>query len=813
MQQKEAFDDIKELSVSDTFDKLSTSAGGLTGEEAEKRLGKYGYNEITEKKVNPFLKLFSYFWGPIPWMIEIAAALSVVIQHWADFWIITALLLVNAVVGFWQEHKAENAIELLKKRLSLNAKVLRDGKWQVVPSRELVPGDIVRVRLGDIVPADIKLVEGDYVQVDESALTGESLPVEKHAVDVAYASSIIKQGEMTAVVYATAMNTYFGKTAELVEVVKTESHFQKAVIKIGDYLIVLAAFLVILIFMVAMFRHERLLETLQFALVLIVASIPVALPAVLSVTMAVGAAALARKKAIVSKLAAIEEMAGMDVLCSDKTGTMTQNRLTLAEPAPFSGYGKEEVILFGALASRVEDQDPIDIAILNSANTLPIKINKYRVTAFTPFDPVHKRTEASICDTEGNTFKVSKGAPQVILSLAANAAQIADAVNQKVLEVAEKGYRALGVARTNKDKEEEWEFVGIIPLYDPPREDSAETLRIAQVMGVQVKMVTGDHAAIAKETARLINLGTNILPATSLVDKKDSETQRLVEEADGFAEVYPAHKYCIVECLQAKNHIVGMTGDGVNDAPALKKADVGIAVESATDAARSAADIVLTLPGLSVIIDAIRESRKIFQRMNSYAIYRITETIRVLLFMTLAILIFNFYPVTALMIVLLALLNDLPIMTIAFDNVKYSAKPEKWNMRVVLGIATVLGIAGVISTFGIFYIGEEILHLTRECIQPFIYLKLSVAGHLTLFVTRTRGPFWSIRPAKILLSAVILTQMVATLIVVYGILLPPIGWTLALFVWAYALAWFIVNDYVKRAAYDIFEHREIIFHK
>ncbi len=813
MQQKEAFDDIKELSVSDTFDKLSTSAGGLTGEEAEKRLEKYGYNEITEKKVNPFLKLFSYFWGPIPWMIEIAAALSVVIQHWADFWIITALLLVNAVVGFWQEHKAENAIELLKKRLSLNAKVLRDGKWQVVPSRELVPGDIVRVRLGDIVPADIKLVEGDYVQVDESALTGESLPVEKHAVDVAYASSIIKQGEITAVVYATAMNTYFGKTAELVEVAKTESHFQKAVIKIGDYLIVLAAFLVILIFMVAMFRHERLLETLQFALVLIVASIPVALPAVLSVTMAVGAAALARKKAIVSKLAAIEEMAGMDVLCSDKTGTMTQNRLTLAEPAPFSGYSKEAVILLGALASREEDQDPIDIAILNSAKTLPIKINKYRVTAFTPFDPVHKRTEASICDTEGNTFKVSKGAPQVILSLAANAAQIADAVNQKVLEVAEKGYRALGVARTNKKKEEEWEFVGIIPLYDPPREDSAETLRIAQVMGVQVKMVTGDHAAIAKETAKLINLGTNILPATSLVDKKDSETQRLVEEADGFAEVYPEHKYCIVECLQAKNHIVGMTGDGVNDAPALKKADVGIAVESATDAARSAADIVLTLPGLSVIIDAIRESRKIFQRMNSYAIYRITETIRVLLFMTLAILIFNFYPVTALMIVLLALLNDLPIMTIAFDNVKYSAKPEKWNMWVVLGIATVLGIAGVISTFGIFYIGEEILHLTRECIQPFIYLKLSVAGHLTLFVTRTRGPFWSIRPAKILLSAVILTQMVATLIVVYGILLPPIGWTLALFVWAYALAWFIVNDYVKRAAYDIFEHREIIFHK
>jgi H+-transporting ATPase len=667
------------------------------------------------------------------------------------------------------------------------------------------------VRLGDIVPADIKLVSGDYVQVDESALTGESLPVEKHAEGVAYAGSIIQLGEMTAVVYATAMNTYFGKTAKLVEVARTESHFQKAVVKIGDYLIVLAASLVVLIFMVAMFRHESLIETLQFALVLTVAAIPFALPAVLSVTMAVGAAALAKRKAIVSKLAAIEEMAGMDVLCSDKTGTLTQNKLTLSEPVPFPDYTKEEVILLGALASREEDQDPIDIAILSDAKALQTQIDRYIVTAFTPFDPVHKKTEASIRDTEGNVFKVSKGAPQVILALAANAPQIEDAVNQRVLELAEKGYRALGVAKTNK--EGKWEFVGIIPLYDPPRVDSAETIRTAEDMGVQVKMVTGDHTAIAKETARLINLGTNILSSQSLVDKKDSESQRLVEDADGFAQVFPEHKYSIVECLQAKGHIVGMTGDGVNDAPALKKADVGIAVESATDAARSAADIVLTLPGLSVIIDAIKESRKSFQRMNNYAIYRIAETIRVLFFMTLSILVFKFYPITALMIVLLALLNDLPIIAIAYDNVKYSDSPEKWNMRVVLGIATVLGTAGVISSFGILYIGEEMLYLSSECIQSFIYLKLSVAGHLTLFVARTRGPFWSIRPAKVLLLAIISTQLIATLIVVYGIFLPPIGWKLALFVWVYALAWFIVNDYVKRAAYDVFDHSKIIFHR
>ncbi|RZN16010.1 MAG: plasma-membrane proton-efflux P-type ATPase [Methanosarcinales archaeon] len=803
--------EVKQLSVPDTLKKLGAGADGLTQEEAKKRLEEYGYNEIIEKRVNPLVKFFGYFWGPIPWMIEIAAVLSLAIHHWADFWIILILLLVNAAVGFWHEYKAENAIELLKKKLSLNAKVLRDSEWQVIPSRELVPGDIVRVRLGDIVPADIKLVSGDYVQVDESALTGESLPVEKHAADVAYSGSIIKLGEATAVVYDTGMNTYFGKTAKLVEVAKTESHFQKAVVKIGDYLIVLAILLVGLIFMVAMFRHESLIETLQFALILTVAAIPVALPAVLSVTMAVGAAALAKKKVIVSKLAAIEEMAGMDVLCSDKTGTLTQNKLTLFKPVILPGYKEEEVILLGALASSKEDSDPIDITIINRAKDLLIKTDTYSVTSFVPFDPVHKRTEASIHDDRGNTFKVSKGAPQVILSLVENAHKIEDVVNQKVTELAEKGYRALGVARTNKAGV--WEFAGVIPLYDPPREDSAEMLRTVKDMGVQAKMVTGDHIAIARETARLINLDTNILLSSSVVDKKDSELQRLVEKADGFAEVYPEHKYSIVEALQATGHIVGMTGDGVNDAPALKKADVGIAVENATDAARSAADIVLTLPGLSVIIDAIKESRKIFQRMNSYAIYRIAETIRVLLFMTLAILIFNFYPITALMIVLLALLNDLPIMSIAYDNVKYSDKPEKWDMRVVLGIATVLGIAGVISSFGILYIGEEVLHLTRESIQSFIYLKFSVAGHLTLFVARTRGPFWSIKPSRILLLAIISTQIIATLIVVYGILLPPIGWRLALFVWVYALVWFIVNDYVKRAAYDLFDHGKIIFHR
>lgn len=727
-------------------------------------------------------------------MIEVAAVLSAIIHHWEDFWIIFALLLLNAVVGFWQEYKADNAIELLKQKLALNARVLRAGKWTEVPARELVPGDIVRVRLGDIVPADIKLTDGDYLQVDESALTGESLPVEKHLYDVAYSGSAVQQGEMNALVVATGMNSYFGKTAKLVEDVKTQSHIQKVIIKIGNYLIYLAIAMVSLIFVAAFIRGESLPETLKFALVLLVAAIPVALPAVLSVSMAVGAVNLAKKKAIVSKLAAIEEIAGMDILCSDKTGTITKNELTLAEVVPFAEFTANDVLLYAALASRAEDKDPIDSAIITKTEQ-ELPEASYKTIEFRPFDPVSKRTEATIESTDNNRFKVSKGAPQVILSLVTNKANIESKVESDVNTQAAKGYRTLGVART--DAQGSWQFVGLIPLYDPPRDDSAQTIQTAQSMGVDVKMVTGDHTAIAKEVGQQVGIGTNILSTATLLDKSDSEAVRIVEDADGFAQVFPEHKYRIVELLQKERHIVGMTGDGVNDAPALKKADTGFAVAGATDAAKSAADIVLTLPGLSVIIDAIKESRKIFQRMNSYAIYRIAETMRVLFFITLAILIFDFYPVTALMIVLLALLNDAPIMSIAYDNVRYSDKPEKWDMRLVLSMATLLGVMGVIFSFSLFYIGEVVLHLPREIIQPFMFLKLAVAGHLTIFLTRTRGHFWSIRPGSALLWSAVATKVLATLIVVYGWLVPAIGWHLALLVWGWSLLEFVVTDFIK----------------
>jgi H+-transporting ATPase len=802
--------EAKELSIDEVLGKLSAEKNGLSSEEAASRLTQFGPNEIAEKKLNPILKFLSYFWGPIPWMIEAAAILSAIIHHWEDFLIIAVLLLLNAVVGFWQEHKADNAIELLKNKLALQARVKRNGRWQQLLSRELVPGDVVRIRLGEIVPADLKLFEGDYLLADESALTGESLPVEKHIEEMAYAGAVIRQGEMDALVVATGMHTYFGETAKLVEEAKTQSHFQKAVIKIGNYLIVMAVILVAIIFLAALFRHENMVETLQFALVLTVAAIPVALPPVLSVTMAVGATVLAKKEAIVSKLLAIEEMAGMDVLCSDKTGTITKNDLTLAEVETFPGFTPQDVLLNGALASREEDGDPIDSAIIAKASAdLSQSLTGFQTVNFKPFDPVSKRTEATLEDAAGKQFKVTKGAPQVILDLIGDQEAIRGKVEAVVDAFAGKGYRSLGVARTNGSGT--WQYVGLIPLFDPPREDSAATIKTAQDMGVEVKMVTGDHTAIAKEIAKQVNLRANIQPVTAFIDKPDREAQRIVEEADGFAQVFPEHKYQIVELLQARGHIVGMTGDGVNDAPALKKADAGIAVAGATDAAKSAADIVLTRPGLSVIIDAIKESRRIFQRMNSYAIYRIAETIRVLFFVALSILVFKFYPVTAIMIVLLALFNDAPIMAIAYDNVRYAQTPEKWNMRVVLGMATFLGIIGVISSFLIFYIGEHVLKLNRDLVQSFIFLKLAVAGHLTIFVSRTRGPFWSLRPGAALFWSAVVTKILATLVVVFGWYVAPLNWHLALFVWAYALTAFIITDFLKVVLYKILDHKGIIF--
>jgi H+-transporting ATPase len=837
---------------------------GLNGHEARERLERFGANEIEAKEEPLWHRLLRRFWGPIPWMIEIAAVLSAVVGKWEDFAIIVVMLLVNAALDFFQEGRALTALRALRKGLAPEVVVLRDGAFATVAARELVPGDIVKLRIGNVVPADVQLLSGDYLSIDQSALTGESLPVTRKAGAVAYASTIVKQGEMLAVVVNTGVRTNFHTVVALVAKAGREarSHFQKMVVRIGDFLIAITGLLVLLIVMVALFRHEPFLEIARFALVLTVAAIPVALPAVLSVTMAVGALNLARRKAIVSKLTAIEELAGVDVFCSDKTGTLTRNEMRVAEPVALAGHDERELFLLAALASRAENRDPIELPIFEHIEKrLPdLDWKSYHQAAFTPFDPVRKRTEATI-ERGDERFVAVKGAAQVLLGMAELPDDVAAKLREQVQALAAKGYRTLAVGR--RRGEGPLELVGLVPLFDPPREDSRQVIEDMRAHGLSVKMVTGDNLAIAVEIGRILGLeprtmssqqlsgsaGGELLALSSAlaaaiyrrlqpeVSRKDAQRfsdevmeavgktydtrllereflhthesaiVEMIESVDIFAEVVPEDKYRIVDTLQKGGHIVAMTGDGVNDAPALRKADCGIAVENATDAARAAAAIILTAPGLEVINEAVKQARITFERMKSYSIFRIAETIRIILFMTLSIVVFDFYPITALMIILLALLNDLPILAIAVDNTRVDPKPVRWNMPEMLAVSSALGVAGVVASFLLFFLLRE--HgLDEDTIRTLLFLKLIVAGHSTLYITRTSGWFWQRPfPAPLLIAATFGTEILGTLIAVYGVFVTPVGWKYALWMWAYALAWFVLNDIVKAGVYRMLRAR------
>lgn len=857
----------EKLSTQDILNQLDTNTQtGLSTNEAQTRLKKYGRNEFIQKEETTFERILRRLWGPIPWMIELAAILSLAVQKWEDFIIIMILLITNVVIDFLQESRALSALKVLKDELVKTSLVLRDGNFTDLQTALLVPGDIVKLKIGDMIPADVRLVQGEYLMIDQSALTGESLPLDKSVDDIGYANSIVKQGEMLGVITETGNATFFGKTVALVAKAQREekSHFQKAILAIGHYLITLTAVLIVIIVITSLFRGDSISEILRFSLVLTIASIPVAMPAVLSVTMAIGAMNLAKRQAIVSRLAAIEELAGMDVLCTDKTGTLTKNQMSMRTLEPFNSFSEDELIKYAVLSSKSENSDPLEIPIFQYANNKNIKIDdEYKLVKFIPFDPVIKRTEATY-NFDEKELSVTKGAVQVILELCK--AEKGDDIIARVEELAEDGYRTLGVA-VKSDDDKEFHFVGLLPMFDPPRDDAKTTIEDAYALGVDVKMLTGDNISIAKQISKLLSIGDNILDSKELkgnqqkefllltnivssaiyrklgsqdeekikqfskeivadvkkelesipiakgyAKKHESEIIDIIEGADGFAQVFPEDKYYIVDKLQKANHIVAMTGDGVNDAPALKKADVGIAVSGATDAARAAADVILLTPGLSVINNAFKEARKTFAKMQSYSIFRIAETIRVILFMTLAILIFDFYPITAVMIIMLALLNDIPILTIAFDNVKVSPTPIRWDMKEILTVATVLGLLGVVASFLLFYILES-YNIPRDMIQAIIFLKLDVAGHATIYLARTGDkPFWhKPYPSTTLFFTVFATRIIGTLIAVYGVFMEAIGWEYAAYIWIYATLWFFINDFIKIITYKMIrKNRNVI---
>jgi len=802
----------------------SSKIKGLSTPEVKKLQKQYGRNVIEEKFQSETMWFLKKFVGPIPLMIETALALSVIAGKWEDFIIISILLGVNVVVDFLQERKAQKALQALKETLAPTAFVLRDSVFRKIDAGELVPGDIIKLVIGDVVPADAVIIDDAYISVDQSAITGESLPVAKKKNDTVYTGSIVQKGIVLARVTMTGRNSAMGKNASLVAKAEREkeSHFQKAIFGISKFLIILSLALITIVFTVLMLRGDSFIELLRFILVLAIASIPVALPTVLSVTMAIGAKNLAKKKAIVSNFQSIEELAGIDELCIDKTGTLTKNEITVSSPKSYGDFDLANLFTYALLASNTQQKSTIEKAIYAYAkeHNFAKKTTSYHIDKFIPFDPTRKITEV-LARSNAKAFTVIMGAPQVIMKRIdqGGASKI---LKQDILSFAEKGFRTLAVAVKNKKG---FLPVGIIPLLDPPRDDSKFIISEIKQRGIRIKMVTGDNKAIAKFIARVLGVGRKIIVGSPSLQKiwrtkTNDDDLSLVANTDVFAEVIPEDKYHIVSALQKGGHIVAMTGDGVNDAPALKKADVGIAVLGSSPAARSAADIILLDSGLSVIKDAIDYTRMTFARMQSYATFRIAETIRIIFFITLSVLIFNYSPLSAIMIILLALLNDIPVMSIAYDNVSVNHKPTRWHLRETLIISTILGITGVISSFALFY-WLNVSGYAVVIIQTLLFLKLDVSGHSTLYLTRTgRKHFWE-RPfpsLKFFIPA-FSSRIVGTLLAVYGIFMEQISWQAVACIWIYSTIWFLFNDQVKVFCYKILDRikenktRSISFYK
>ncbi|KAG6424502.1 hypothetical protein SASPL_114920 [Salvia splendens] len=826
--------DLEHLPLEEVFAKLQCSREGLASTEAERRLELFGPNKLEEKTESKLLIFLGFMWNPLSWVMEIAAIMAIVLANgdgkppdWQDFVGITSLLIINSTISFIEENNAGNAASALMAGLAPKTKVLRDGKWSEQEAAILVPGDIISIKLGDIVPADARLLEGDPLKIDQSALTGESLPVTKNPGSGVFSGSTCKQGEIEAVVIATGINSFFGKAAHLVDSTQNVGHFQKVLTAIGNFCICsIAVGIVIEIVVMYPIQHRKYRSGIDNLLVLLIGGIPIAMPTVLSVTMAIGSHRLSQQGAITKRMTAIEEMAGMDVLCSDKTGTLTLNKLTVDRNLieVFSkDADKDHVILQGARASRVENQDAIDACIVGMLADPKEARAGITEVHFLPFNPVEKRTAITYIDSKGDWHRVSKGAPEQIIELC----NLKDDVKKKSLSIidkfADRGLRSLAVAeQTVPEKTKEgagspWVFTGLLPLFDPPRHDSGETIKRALHLGVNVKMITGDQLAIAKETGRRLGMGTNMYPSSSLLGQHKDEAianlpvEELIERADGFAGVFPEHKYEIVKKLQERKHICGMTGDGVNDAPALKKADIGIAVADATDAARGASDIVLTEPGLSVIVSAVLTSRAIFQRMKNYTIYAVSITIRIVLgFMLLALIWkFDFSPF---MVLIIAILNDGTIMTISKDKVKPSPMPDSWKLREIFATGIVFGTYLAVMTVVFFWAVQESNFFTDKFgVRPIkgdyhelnsaIYLQVSIVSQALIFVTRSRSWSYIERPGLLLVFAFLAAQMIATLIAVYAnwefARIKGIGWGWAGVIWLYSLIFYIPLDIFK----------------
>jgi H+-transporting ATPase len=752
--------EFEKLSTKECYNKLNSSSSGLSSSDVEQRIRQYGKNEVVEKKENAVLKFLKKFWAPVPWMLEITAIITFFIGKDLDTYIILSLLIFNSFISFFQESRASDAVEMLRSRINVKTRVLRNGTWEQIISTELVPGDVVHVRMGDVVPADVKIERGK-VEVDQSALTGESNPVRRGEDGEIFSGSIVKKGEATGLVVATGAKTLFGHTAELVSSAKSESHLEKLILSIVKYLAVIDVILVLGLVVFSFIYNVPLIDAIPFSLVVLIASIPVALPATFTIATAYGAIDLSKKGALVTRLNAVEDAASMDSICFDKTGTLTKNELTVQEPVLFES-SREDITRYAMLASDESSLDSIDLAIINFGKSAGVNMEGYRITDFTPFEPATKRTQAKV-ETPDGMITVTKGAPQVLAAMCPGIK--VDEVMEKARELSLRGYRTIAVAVNDGTT---WKFSGLIPMHDPPRDDSKELIGKLRDMGIVPRMITGDSTPIAEEIAKEVGIGQNVSRVSDVISGKTK-----VDDCNAFAEVFPEDKFSIVKILQKEGHITGMTGDGVNDAPALKQAEVGIAVASATDVAKASASIVLTHEGLTDIVSAVEDGRKIFQRMLTYTLNKIIKTVQVAIFLTTSFFIFRFFVTTPFDIILLLFANDFVTMSIATDNVRFSKNPEKWNVRSLVGSSFSLAMFIVVESFAILIIGMR-LGLNNNQIHTFIFDMLVFSGQFTVYMVRERGRFWNSRPSKWLLSATVADIIFISLISWLGILVTAI---------------------------------------
>jgi len=789
--------EYKEISVEETIRVLETSPNGLTESEALERIGRFGRNEVAEKERNPVLDFLSRYWGPMPWLLESAMALSYILRHYLELIIIFALLTINAIIGFLHTRSSRKALDLLKKRLAVKARVLRDGQWVVRDARELVPGDIIGIGLGDLAPADAKLLGDGEVSVDQSALTGESLPVTLRESGIVYSSSVVKRGEAKCIVVNTGANTYFGKTAELVRIAKPVSHQERIMMAVVKYSMYMSLAALIIVVADATLVHADVLSMLDIALTFLLGAVPVALPAVFAVVLSVGAMELARKGALVTRLDSIEDAASMDLLCLDKTGTITQNKLSVSDPISFQGFGKEDVALMAALASREETKDVIDLTIIEYARAAGIDSSAYKQVSFTPFEPATKRSEATI-DGRGERFKVTKGAPQVIISICRSMSEeTRTQANETVEALSQKGYRTIAVAASKSDALDTFRLVGLLPLADPPRPDSKTMILELKTLGVKPKMLTGDNIAVAKEIAHQVSIGDKMYRMTNLSALSETDQVRILDENDGFAEIYPEDKYRIVKLLQSRGHIVGMTGDGVNDAPALKQAEVGIAVSDSTDVAKASASIVLTEPGTHQIIEAIKTSRQIYQRMLTWVINKVTKVVQFVGLLMLGYFWMQSALVSVLGMVLVVFANDFVTMSLATDNVKYTSSPNLWNVKNITLASLAIGLLLVAGgTFAV-WIGIEYFGLKGGELQSYVMLMLVFTSQFRPYIARERRRCWSSRPGRELIAATVATVLGFALLGLYGIIVPPLTAYEVLFILVFSGALTFSLDFPK----------------